>query len=221
MLVVRCEGNNDKAKYAVLLCGDDLDTAGGAAAACALAMRPPASNKIGKKVVDAKQGNDSMLNVLANTNDEIWLREVLQLIKVVAEASLAEAHKHGIRRTQRKAAVAGETQEPPGTRASSGKSVQQQGPPGAREQETRAAWAESFRELPAAESSRSERARSKIESVVLSNTLAGLELGPPECSKKEGNEAELKVAEARRPSTPPRSAARRRGTRRSSRWLRP
>ena len=156
MQVVRCEGNNDKVKYCVLLCGDDLDAAVVKAAAGALAMLTSASNKICKKVFDAKQWNDCLLNVLANTDDEIVLRgavvvqnmvnscketaeavletqvmevlqalvlkanldsgtavpsKVLQQIKAVAEASLAEAHKHGIVRTQREAAVAEETEE--------------------------------------------------------------------------------------------------------------
>ena len=120
------------------------------------AMLTSASNKICKKVFDAKQGNDCLLNVLANTDDEIVLRgavmvqdlvnscketaeavletqvmEVLQAlvlkanldcgtavpstvqqqVMMVAEASLAEAHKHGIVRTQREAAVAEETEE--------------------------------------------------------------------------------------------------------------
>ena len=74
--------------------------------------------------------------------------KVQQQIKTGAEAPLAEAHKHGIRRTQREAAGAEEAeeleQEPPGARASSGESVQQRGPPGAREQGTRAAEVEGF-----------------------------------------------------------------------------
>ena len=61
------------------------------------------------------------------------LNKVMQQIKVMAEASNAEAHKHGIRRKQRKAAVADDTeelergsktQEPPGARASRGERFQ-------------------------------------------------------------------------------------------------
>ena len=71
---VRCKGNNDKVKYGVLQYGDYRDAAVVAAAACALAMLTSDSNKICKKVVGAKQGNDDLLNGLANTDDQIGLR---------------------------------------------------------------------------------------------------------------------------------------------------
>ena len=70
-------------------------------------------------------------------NGTAGLGKGLQLIKVMAKAPLAEAHRQGIGRTQRKAAVAGETEEPgrgsetqetPRKKASEG--FQQQGPPG-------------------------------------------------------------------------------------------
>ena len=93
-----------------------------------------------------------------------------QQIKATAGASLAKANKHGIARTQKEAAVAEETEDlelkqgseeqgPPRSRASG--SLQHQGPPGAREQETRTAGGESFRERSATEAFRSGGARSK------------------------------------------------------------
>ena len=63
----------------------------------------------------------------------------------------------------------------PKQRASSGKRVQQQGTPGAREQGARAAEAESFRGLPAVGAP-----RSKIKRVVPSNALARLDIDPPD-----------------------------------------
>ena len=82
-------------------------------------------------------------------------------IKTVATASLAKAHKHGIAGTQREAAGAKETKEleqgsekqgPLRSRASG--SLQHQGPPGAKEQETRTAGVERFQEFPATEAFR-------------------------------------------------------------------
>lgn len=72
--VTRCEGDNDKVKYCVLLCGDDLDQNVVKAASGALAMLTSASNKICKKVFDSKQWNDCLLNLLASTDVEICLR---------------------------------------------------------------------------------------------------------------------------------------------------
>merc|ERR1719430_61009 len=154
--VERCEGNNDKVKYCVLLCGDDIDKEVVKAASGALAMLSSASNKICKKIFDSKQWNDCLLNLLANEDNEIVLRgavvvqnmvmscketaeavletqimevlqalvlkanldagtaqpnQVLKKVKTVCEASLAEAHKHGIVRTQTEAAAADETEE--------------------------------------------------------------------------------------------------------------
>ena len=48
--VARCEGRNDKVKYAVLLCGDDEDAEVVKAAAGALAMLTSRSEKICSKV---------------------------------------------------------------------------------------------------------------------------------------------------------------------------
>merc|ERR1719283_578199 len=72
--VKRCEGDNDKVKYCVLLCGDDIDSQVVKAASGALAMLTGASNKICNKVFESKQWNDCLLNLLANTDDEIVLR---------------------------------------------------------------------------------------------------------------------------------------------------
>ena len=72
--VKRCEGDNDKIKYCVLLCGDDLDINVVKAAAGGLAMLTSNSDKICKKVFDAKQWNECMLNLLANEDVEICLR---------------------------------------------------------------------------------------------------------------------------------------------------
>jgi len=72
--VKRCEGDNDKVKYCVLLCGDDIDPQVVKAASGALAMLTASSNKICNKVFESKQWNDCLLNLLANTDDEIVLR---------------------------------------------------------------------------------------------------------------------------------------------------
>ena len=70
----------------------------------------------------------------------------LQQIKTVVGASLTKAYNHGIAETLREAAMAKEMEEleqgreeqgPPRSRASG--SLQQQGPPGAKDQETRTA----------------------------------------------------------------------------------
>ena len=72
--VRRCEGSNDKIKYCVLLCGDDLDINVVKAAAGGLAMLTSNSDKICKKVFDAKQWNECLLNLMANEDVEICLR---------------------------------------------------------------------------------------------------------------------------------------------------
>jgi hypothetical protein len=61
-------------KYCVLLCGDDVDPEVVKAASGALAMLTGASNKICKKIFESKQWTDCLLNMLANTDDEIVLR---------------------------------------------------------------------------------------------------------------------------------------------------
>ena len=74
--------------------------------------------------------------------------------------------------------------------ASSGERVQQRGPPGAREQGARAAGGKSVRGLPAARAS-----RSKLDIDTPDNTKGRGE-EPKKYSKQEGDEVELKVAEA-------------------------
>jgi hypothetical protein len=70
----RCEGNNDKVKYAVLLCGDDEDKEVVKAASGSLAMLTGHSQKICKKVFDSTQWLECLLNLLANEDYEIVLR---------------------------------------------------------------------------------------------------------------------------------------------------
>merc|ERR1711962_1263700 len=82
--VKRCEGDNDKVKYCVLLCGDDIDPHVVKAASGALAMLTSASNKICNKVFESKQWNDCLLNLLANTDDEIVLRGAVIVQHMVA-----------------------------------------------------------------------------------------------------------------------------------------
>jgi hypothetical protein len=53
--VKRCEGNNDKVKYLVLLCGDSEDVEVVKAAAGALAMLTAISNIICRKVYTVKK----------------------------------------------------------------------------------------------------------------------------------------------------------------------
>ena len=77
--VVRYEGNKDKGKYGALLCGNDQDAAVRKAAVGALATLTSASNKTYKKVIEAKQGNDGLPNVLADTKDEIGRRSAVGL----------------------------------------------------------------------------------------------------------------------------------------------
>jgi len=72
--VTRAEGNNDKVKYMVLLCGDPDDPEVVKAAAGSLAMLTSQSNKICKKVFDSKQWEECILCLLANTDYEITYR---------------------------------------------------------------------------------------------------------------------------------------------------
>jgi len=84
--VKRCEGDNDKVKYCVLLCGDDLDQNVVKAASGALAMLTSVSNKICKKIFDSKQWNDCLLNLLASTDVEICLRGCVIVQNMVASS---------------------------------------------------------------------------------------------------------------------------------------
>ena len=52
LMVKRCEGKNDKVKYAVLLCGDDEDKEIVKAAAASLAMLTSQSNPICSKIFE-------------------------------------------------------------------------------------------------------------------------------------------------------------------------
>lgn len=82
--VDRCEGDNDKVKYCVLLCGDDVDQNVVKAASGALAMLTSASNKVCKKVFDSKQWNDCLLNLLASMDVEICFRGCVIVQNMVA-----------------------------------------------------------------------------------------------------------------------------------------
>jgi len=84
--VTRCEGDNDKVKYCVLLCGDDIDPHVVKAASGALAMLTSASNKVCKKVFDSKQWNDCLLNLLASMDVEICLRGCVIVQNMVASS---------------------------------------------------------------------------------------------------------------------------------------
>jgi len=75
--VTRAEGNNDKVKYMVLLCGDPDDPEVVKAAAGSLAMLTSQSNKVCKKVFDSKQWEECILCLLANTDYEITYRGVI------------------------------------------------------------------------------------------------------------------------------------------------
>jgi len=72
--VIRAEGNNDKVKYLVLLCGDPDDPEVVKAAAGSLAMLTSQSIKICKKVFDSSQWETCFLNLLANTDYETVFR---------------------------------------------------------------------------------------------------------------------------------------------------
>ena len=87
----------------------------------------------------------------------------LRRTKAVAGASLAKDHKHGIAGTQREAAGAKKRKEleqgsekkgPPRAKASG--NLQQQRPPGAKEQKTRTIGVERYLEVPATEAFRSK-----------------------------------------------------------------
>jgi hypothetical protein len=75
--VKRCEGNNDKVKYLVLLCGDGDDAEVVKAAAGALAMLTSISNVVCRKVFEARQWQECFLNLLANTDYETAYRGVV------------------------------------------------------------------------------------------------------------------------------------------------
>ena len=81
--VKRCEGNNDKIKYCVLLCGDDLDQNVVKAAAGGLAMLTSNSEKICRKVFEAKQWNECALNLLASEDVDICLRGCVIIYNMV------------------------------------------------------------------------------------------------------------------------------------------
>ena len=87
----RCEGDNDKIKYCVLLCGDDLDQNVVKAAAGGLAMLTSNSEKICRKVFEASQWNECMLNLLASEDVEICLRGCVIIYNMVnADKETAE-----------------------------------------------------------------------------------------------------------------------------------
>jgi len=73
--VARCEGNNDKVKYLVLLCGDE-DEEVAKAAGGALAMVTQASEVCCEKVFSADQWEDCLLGLLANDDLELGRRGV-------------------------------------------------------------------------------------------------------------------------------------------------
>ena len=75
--VKRCEGNNDKVKYLVLLCGDGDDAEVVKAAAGALAMLTAISNTVCRKVFESKQWEECFLNLMANTDYETAFRGVV------------------------------------------------------------------------------------------------------------------------------------------------
>lgn len=59
LMMKRCEGKNDKVKYAVLLCGDDDDAEICKAAAGGLAMLTSQSTKLCKKIFEVGVGDSS------------------------------------------------------------------------------------------------------------------------------------------------------------------
>jgi len=85
--VKRCEGENDKVKYCVLMCGDDSDVEVVKAASGALAMLTEASSKICEKVFNSLQWEDCLLSLLANTDVEITLRGVVIIHNMVMSES--------------------------------------------------------------------------------------------------------------------------------------
>jgi len=75
--VARCEGNNDRFKYLVLLMADAEDEEVVKAASGAIAMLTTASSKCCKKVFDSSQWEACMLNVLANKDFDVTYRGVV------------------------------------------------------------------------------------------------------------------------------------------------
>ena len=75
--VKRCEANNDKVKYLVLLCGDPDDPEVVKAAAGSLAMLTSQSTKCCEKVFSSIQWEECFLNLLANPDYESTFRGVV------------------------------------------------------------------------------------------------------------------------------------------------
>jgi tetratricopeptide (TPR) repeat protein len=82
--VERCEGNNDKMKYIILLCGDDEDAEIVKAASGAVAMLTSVSTKCCKKVFDSKQWTECLLNLLASLDVEVCLRGTVTVDNMVS-----------------------------------------------------------------------------------------------------------------------------------------
>ena len=82
--VKRCEGNNDRVKYLVLLCGDPDDSEVVKAAAGSLAMLTSQSTKVCEKVFSSTQWEECFLNLLANTDYEITYRGVVIIENMTA-----------------------------------------------------------------------------------------------------------------------------------------
>jgi len=91
--VKRCEGKNDKVKYAVLLCGDDEDMEVVKAASGGLAMLTAQSKKCCEKVFDSIQWLECLLNLLANQDYEIVIRGVTVAKNLVTVGGEAIAEK--------------------------------------------------------------------------------------------------------------------------------
>jgi len=75
--VKRCEGNNDRLKYLVLLMGDAEDEEVVKAAAGAIATLTSASSKCCAKVFESSQWEACMLNILANKDYDVTYRGVI------------------------------------------------------------------------------------------------------------------------------------------------
>jgi len=82
--VARCEGNNDKFKYLVLLMGDAEDEEVVKAAAGAVAMLTTQSSKCCLKLFESTQWETCMLNILANKDYDIAHRGVVIVDNMVA-----------------------------------------------------------------------------------------------------------------------------------------
>jgi len=91
--VKRCEGKNDKVKYAVLLCGDDEDVEVVKAASGGLAMLTAQSKKCCEKVFESIQWLECILNLLANEDYEIVVRGVTVAKNLVTVGGEAIAEK--------------------------------------------------------------------------------------------------------------------------------